>query len=68
MTKNRFDLRDALFDSSEYLTNVLSRCAYIEMNFYHNDPQEKDKIGGAIVKIYKVVLQYAAACGSHHAK
>lgn len=71
MTKNRFDLRDALFDSSEYLTNVLSRCAYIEMNFYHTDPQEKvkigcahpqekDEIGRAIVRVYKVILQYAA--------
>lgn len=60
MTKDRLDLRDALFDSSEYITNVLARCAYIEKIFYSANSQEKAEIGHAIVRIYKVVLHYAA--------
>lgn len=49
MTKNRLGLRDALIDSSEYLTNVLARCAYIEKNFYSANSQEKAEVGHAIV-------------------
>jgi hypothetical protein len=36
MSKNHSDLRDALFESSEYLADVLTQCAFIEKNFYHN--------------------------------
>ncbi|KAF7595224.1 hypothetical protein BBP40_006970 [Aspergillus hancockii] len=60
MTKNRFDLRDALFDSSEYLADVLTRCAYIEKEIYRNDYRERAEVGRAIVGVYKVILQYAA--------
>lgn len=60
MTKNRFDLRDALFGSSEYLTNILARCAYVEKNFHHADSRERTEIGCAIVRVYKAILQYAA--------
>jgi len=66
MTKNRFDLRDALFDSSEYLANVLARCAYIEKNFYSVNPQGQAETGHAIVRVYKVVLQYAAQVLAGH--
>ena len=59
MAKNRLDLRDALFGSSEYLANVLTRCAYIE-KIYRNNPREKAEIGRAIIGVYKLILQYAA--------
>lgn len=60
MTKNYTDQRDAVFDSSEYLADVLARCAYIEKNFYRNNNREKAMVGDAIVKIYRSILQYAA--------
>ncbi|KAL4912441.1 hypothetical protein BDW62DRAFT_206493 [Aspergillus aurantiobrunneus] len=60
MTQNRLDLRDALFESSEFLAGVLSRCAYIENNFYQNNTAGKSEIERAIIEIYKAILRYAA--------
>jgi len=60
MTKNRFDLHDAWFGSSEYLANILARCAYVEKNFYRDDSRERTEIGRAIIKVYKAILRYAA--------
>ncbi|KAF9883980.1 hypothetical protein FE257_002421 [Aspergillus nanangensis] len=57
--KNRIDLRDALFDSSEYLADVLARHVYIEKNFYHSGGQ-KVEIGQALVKVYAAILRYTA--------
>lgn len=34
MAKNHADLREALFDSSGYLADLLARCAFIEEHFY----------------------------------
>lgn len=58
MTKNRFDLRDALFSSSEYLAEILARCAFIEDNFYHINSEKGAEIGHVIVRVYKAILQY----------
>ena len=60
MAQNRFDLRDALFESCEYLSDVLARCSYVERNFWHDKDKDRANIGEALVKIYKIVLQYAA--------
>lgn len=60
MAKNRMDLRDALFDSSEYLADILARCAYIEKEFYRNNSGETTRIGRAVIGVYKEILQYAA--------
>ncbi|KAH3293674.1 hypothetical protein KXV87_007259, partial [Aspergillus fumigatus] len=60
MTQNRLDLQDALFESSEFLAEVLSGCAYIETTFYQNGPIAKSKIESATVGIYKAILRYAA--------
>ncbi|KAB8265740.1 hypothetical protein BDV32DRAFT_144261 [Aspergillus pseudonomiae] len=60
MTKNRFDLRDTLFDSAEYLANVLARCAYIEKGIYRNDAWKNAEIARAIIGVYKAILHYAA--------
>jgi hypothetical protein len=60
MTKNRFDLLDALFDSSEYLADVLTRCAYVENNFYRSESGGRAEIGHAIVRVYIAILQYTA--------
>ncbi|KAE8422921.1 hypothetical protein BDV36DRAFT_244323 [Aspergillus pseudocaelatus] len=60
MTKNRFDLRDALFDSSEFLADVLARCAYVEKEIYSDEAWKRAEVGHAIIGVYKVILQYTA--------
>ncbi|KAJ5618692.1 hypothetical protein N7528_006803 [Penicillium herquei] len=60
MAKNRSDLRSALFESSDYLADVLARCAYVEKNFYGENRKEKPEIRHAITSVYSVILQYAA--------
>ncbi|KAE8362697.1 WD40 repeat-like protein [Aspergillus caelatus] len=60
MAKNRLELRDALFGSSEYLADVLTRCAYVEKKIYRNNSKERAEIGRAIIGVYKRILQYAA--------
>ena len=60
MAKNRLDLRDALLGSSEYLANILTRCAYIEKEIYCKDTKERAEIRRAIINVYKRILQYAA--------
>jgi hypothetical protein len=60
MTQNRLDLRDALFESSEFLADVPSGCAYIENNFYRDNVTAKPEIERATIHIYKAILRYAA--------
>ncbi|KAL4928943.1 uncharacterized protein BDV17DRAFT_298409 [Aspergillus undulatus] len=62
MAKNHADLRDALFDSSAYLADILTRCAFIEEQLYcERGPKipnaEKDR---SIVRVYVAILRYAA--------
>jgi hypothetical protein len=62
MAKNHAELRDALFDSSGYLADLLTRCAFIEEQFYRgSDPvtgnSEKER---SIVRAYVAILQYSA--------
>jgi hypothetical protein len=59
MTKNHADLRDALFESSEYLSDVLTQCAFIEKNFYSDSNfSTKDGLANALVRLYRTVLLY----------
>ncbi|KAF7136923.1 hypothetical protein CNMCM5793_006585 [Aspergillus hiratsukae] len=61
ITKNRSDLRDALFRSSEFLADLLTQCAFIETKFYINCHFSiKDDLGNAIVRLYKAILHYTA--------
>ncbi|KAL4889237.1 hypothetical protein BDV59DRAFT_186778 [Aspergillus ambiguus] len=60
MAKNRLDLRDALFESSEYLADTITRCTYIEQRFYHNKSKKNIEIGRAMIEVYKAILRYAA--------
>lgn len=60
MAKNHADLRGALFSSSEYLADLLTRCAFIEEQYYGNgDPNimntEKEQ---SIIQVYMAILQY----------
>jgi type II secretory pathway predicted ATPase ExeA len=67
MTQNRYKQRDALFESPGYLADVLSQCAFIEKNFYHEgNPSIKDDLGNALVKLYGAILRYAAQIRDAH--
>lgn len=55
------DIRDALFRSSEFLADVLARCAFIEKNNYRNNQSgAKDEIEKALVRVYTSILSYSA--------
>ncbi|KAJ5319743.1 hypothetical protein N7508_000026 [Penicillium antarcticum] len=60
MAKNHTERRDALFDSSEYLADVLARCAYIEQSFHGQQSEQTYIVGKATTRVYKAILQYAA--------
>ncbi|KAL4985441.1 NACHT and WD40 domain protein [Aspergillus falconensis] len=63
ISQNHYDLRSALFESSEYLADVLAHCAYIEDKFYiKSDSNNKIKgdLGNAMIRLYKAILHYAA--------
>ncbi|KAE8326170.1 hypothetical protein BDV39DRAFT_193890 [Aspergillus sergii] len=62
MAKNHTDRKGALFDSSGYLADLLTRCAFIEKQFYgERDPVivniEKER---SIVRVYMAILRYSA--------
>ena len=55
------EIRDALFRSSEFLADVLARCAFIEKNNYcNNQCGAKDEIAKALVWVYTSILSYSA--------
>ncbi|KAL4763396.1 NACHT and WD repeat domain-containing protein [Aspergillus foveolatus] len=62
MAKNHADLRDALFKTLGYLADLLTRCAFIEEQFYRGPAPvlqnaEKER---SIVRVYVAILQYSA--------
>ncbi|KAL4902246.1 hypothetical protein BDW74DRAFT_169721 [Aspergillus multicolor] len=63
MAKNHADLRDALFDSSAYLADVLTRCVFIEEQLYRESnavvPSNAEK-SQSLVRAYTAILRYAA--------
>ncbi|OJJ81248.1 NACHT and WD repeat domain-containing protein [Aspergillus glaucus CBS 516.65] len=61
MTQNHIKIRNALFKSSEFLTDVLARCAFIEKEHYHkNQFETKNELEKAIIQVYVGILQYTA--------
>lgn len=67
MTKNCTDIRNALFRSSEFLADVLARCAFIEKTHYRNSQSEtKDKIEKALIQVYYSTLSYSAQVQKQH--
>jgi hypothetical protein len=62
MAKNHAELRDALFDSSGYLADLLTRCAFIEEQFYRDSGPVRQNIEKerSIVRTYVAILQYSA--------
>ncbi|KAI2841165.1 hypothetical protein CBS11350_6599 [Aspergillus niger] len=61
ITYNHHQIRKAQFQSAEFLTDVLTRCAFIEKEHYHDSRYEtQDKVEVAIVQVYKGILSYTA--------
>ncbi|KAE8397387.1 hypothetical protein BDV37DRAFT_289476 [Aspergillus pseudonomiae] len=61
MTQNHHDLRDALFNSSEYLADVLAQCAFIEKKYYLDGSLSiKEELGKALIGLYRAILHYTA--------
>ncbi|KAB8238710.1 WD40-repeat-containing domain protein [Aspergillus alliaceus] len=61
VAQNHHDLQVALFESSEYLADVLAQCAYIEDQFYINgDGGRKRDLGNAMIRLYRAILHYTA--------
>ncbi|KAH8696020.1 hypothetical protein BGW36DRAFT_407989 [Talaromyces proteolyticus] len=61
MLKNHNDLQNALFDSSEFLADILARFAYTErISNRDNNPGTKSEIKNGIVRVYIAILRYTA--------
>ncbi|KAF7585316.1 hypothetical protein BBP40_011246 [Aspergillus hancockii] len=61
ITKNHHDLRGALFDSSEYLADILTECAFVEKKYYFDGSSSiKECLGNVLIKLYKAMLNYTA--------
>ncbi|GCB21817.1 vegetative incompatibility protein HET-E-1 [Aspergillus awamori] len=61
MTKNHQGSRNALFESSEYLADVLTQSAFMEKRFYRDGhPNIRDNVSSTLLRLYMAILQYAA--------
>ncbi|KAE8372212.1 hypothetical protein BDV26DRAFT_298071, partial [Aspergillus bertholletiae] len=61
MAKNYRDQQDALFESSDYLADILAQCAFIEVKLYHKGrSSHPHDLKNPLVRLYKAILHYAA--------
>jgi hypothetical protein len=62
MAENHAVLQDALFETSEYLADLLTRCAFIEEQFYRGPGPvlQNAETERSIVRVYVAILQYSA--------
>ncbi|KAL4746219.1 hypothetical protein BDW72DRAFT_39188 [Aspergillus terricola var. indicus] len=61
IAQNHYNLRNALFESSEYLADVLAQCAHIEDKIYiSSNDKIKGDLGNAMIRLYRDILHYAA--------
>ncbi|KAJ5716464.1 hypothetical protein N7493_008375 [Penicillium malachiteum] len=59
--QNHHDARNALFESSEYLADVITQCAFVEQRFYlDGDSDIRGHVESAIINLYKAILRYSA--------
>ncbi|OOF94051.1 hypothetical protein ASPCADRAFT_208654 [Aspergillus carbonarius ITEM 5010] len=58
---NYHNIRKAQFESSAFLTDVLTRCAFVEKEHYRDNRYETQvQVETAIIQVYKGVLRYTA--------
>ncbi|KAE8378117.1 hypothetical protein BDV26DRAFT_292593 [Aspergillus bertholletiae] len=63
MIQNHQELQASIFQASEFLTDVLSRCAFIEtrcLGSSSSDLKVQQMLQNAIVRVYIAVLRYSA--------
>ncbi|KAF5856561.1 hypothetical protein ETB97_007212 [Aspergillus alliaceus] len=63
MIQNHQDLQASIFQTTEFLTDVLSRCAFIEthcLGSKSSDTNAKDMLRNAIIRVYTAILRYSA--------
>ncbi|KAB8210423.1 WD40-repeat-containing domain protein [Aspergillus parasiticus] len=62
MIQNHQDLQASIFQASEFLTDVLSRCAFIEIDCSgrSSNSRVKDMLRSAIIRVYTAILRYSA--------
>ncbi|KAJ5772399.1 NACHT and WD40 domain protein [Penicillium odoratum] len=60
MTKNHSDLRDALFESSEYLADFLTYCSFVEINIWRKESTDARNryVENSLIRLYKAILSY----------
>ncbi|OJJ98902.1 hypothetical protein ASPACDRAFT_121692 [Aspergillus aculeatus ATCC 16872] len=68
MAKSYSASREALFESSEYLAEILTYGAFIEKNFYENRNTVTSScpVEEALIKLYKAILCYTAQIQKIH--
>ncbi|KNG82737.1 NACHT and WD40 domain protein [Aspergillus nomiae NRRL 13137] len=62
MVQNHQDLQASIFQASGFLTDVLSRCAFLEIECSgrSSNPRMKDMLRSAIIRVYTAILRYSA--------
>ncbi|KAJ5618518.1 NACHT and WD40 domain protein [Penicillium herquei] len=62
MAKNHSDLRDAMFESSEYLADILTYCSFVEKKFYREESTNTKTcyVENSLIRLYKAILCYVA--------
>ncbi|OGM44087.1 NACHT and WD40 domain protein [Aspergillus bombycis] len=62
MVQNHQDLQASIFEASGFLTDVLSRCAFIEIDCSgrSSNLRMKDMLRSAIIRVYTATLRYSA--------
>lgn len=59
MTKNHFEIKAALFESSALLTDALARCVFVIKEHYtDNNFETKYQLGNSLKQLYKDILRY----------
>ncbi|GKZ85256.1 hypothetical protein AnigIFM56816_011022 [Aspergillus niger] len=68
MAKSYFESREALFESSVYLAEILTYGAFVEKNFYEdrNAVTNSRPVEEALIRLYKAILCYAAQIQQMH--
>ncbi|KAL2850538.1 hypothetical protein BJX68DRAFT_255215 [Aspergillus pseudodeflectus] len=64
MVKNYYDLNLELFESAEFLADILARYALIEKQVPEYSPNTRNRVESTIIRVYRAILQYTAEARS----
>ncbi|KAL4795224.1 hypothetical protein BDV19DRAFT_389361 [Aspergillus venezuelensis] len=60
MTKNNMEQKEAVFESSEFLADILARYTILDHHYRIQGLPSSDGLDSAIVQVYKALLEYSA--------